>query len=285
MLPFYFMTPTKLLILSILFTININSNEIIDQYKVEIIIFEYLNSKSNEDFNTELEIPDEEIIQFYNPDLYINKSALNNFSKTSSFFSNLFANLSPNYISPEPDDSVEKKYSPNPKNWFRENKNLISLRKVKNKIINHGDIHLIDSKSWIQGIDDFESSKYIYSEDKDSGYGLYLKLYKKRFLHAEIKAFIGINNKKIKIKPIESHIKDLEKKIYKTKINSNQYDLNINYPDNIENLIILDSKKFQEVIADTDLNIYIDEEKRIFNNEIHLFDHPKFGVLLSVSLI
>ena len=279
------MTTSKLLILSILFSINIYSNEIIDQYKVEIIIFEYLNTKSNEDFNTELEIPDEEIIQFYNPDLYINKSALNNFSKTSSFFSNLFTNLSPNYKSPEPDDSVEKKYNPNPKNWFRENKDFIFLKKIKNKIIDHEDIRLIDSKSWIQGIDDFESSKYIYSEDKVSGYGFYLKLYKKRFMHAEIKAFLGINNKKINIKPIESHIKDLEKKVYSTKINSDEYDLNINYPDNIENLIILDSQKSKEVIADTDLNIFIDEEKRIFNNEIHLFEHPKFGILLSVSLI
>ena len=36
-------------------------------------------------------------------------------------------------------------------------------------------------------------------------------------------------------------------------------------------------------IVNTDLNIYIDEERRIFNEEIYLFDHPNFGIILSLS--
>ena len=31
------------------------------------------------------------------------------------------------------------------------------------------------------------------------------------------------------------------------------------------------------------INIFIDEERRIFNEEIHYFDHPKFGIILSVN--
>ena len=31
------------------------------------------------------------------------------------------------------------------------------------------------------------------------------------------------------------------------------------------------------------INIFIDEEKRIFNDEIHFFDHPYFGVVVAVS--
>ncbi len=285
MLPFDFMKITKLLTFLLIFNININSNEGIDEYKIEIIIFKYLNTNSNEDFNTELEIPNESIIKFYNPDLYINKTALNNFSKTTSFFSNLFSNINPIYSSSESSDSINKDYNPNPKNWFRESKDFNTLKEIKKKIIDDNNVILIDSKAWVQGIDDFDSSKYLYSEDKNNDYGFYLKLYKKRYMHAEIKAFIGINNKKLKIKPIESHIKDLEKKIYTTKIIAQDYDLNLNYPNDIENINIVNPKRPEEVISNTDLNIYIDEEKRIFNNEIHLFEHPMFGILLSVNKI
>ena len=31
------------------------------------------------------------------------------------------------------------------------------------------------------------------------------------------------------------------------------------------------------------INIFIEEEKRIFNNEIHYFDHPSFGVIISIQ--
>tara|TARA_X000000368_G_scaffold414688_1_gene404992 strand:+ start:7744 stop:8583 length:840 start_codon:yes stop_codon:yes gene_type:complete len=276
---------TQLLSILILLNIHLNSEEIIDEFKVEIIIFKYINNSSIEKFTNELKIPDEKVIKFYNPDLYINKSALNNFSKNNSFFSNLFLNIKPNYLNPESKSSSDNSFNPNPKNWFRETKNISTLNKIKTMMINDNDIDLIDTKSWVQGIETFESSKYLYYEDKTKEFGFYLKLYKKRFMHAEIKSFIGINNKKIQIKSIDSHIKDLENKIYSSKGNTLEYDLNINYPSNSENLLIIDSKKDDELISGTDLNIYIDEEKRIFNDEIHLFEHPKFGILLSVKKI
>ena len=110
-------------------------------------------------------------------------------------------------------------------------------------------------------------------------------MYKKRYLHAEIKAFIGTNNKNIKIMPVETHIKELEKRIYKNNKNISNYDLNITYPDNIENIVITKNNENNESIDDSDLNIYIDEEKRIFNEEVYLFDHPNFGIILSVNKI
>jgi hypothetical protein len=83
--------------------------------------------------------------------------------------------------------------------------------------------------------------------------------------------------------PVENHIKELEKKVYSNYININNYDLNINYPKNIENIMITNDNDSSEFIVDTDLNIYIDDEKRIFNEEIYLFDHPNFGIILSLT--
>ena len=263
-------------------TLSSNTNEI-NEYNVEIIIFKYLNNQSNELFDSELQIPDEEIIRFYDPDLYINKSALNNFPKTNTFFPNLFKNIKPKYISSGKDNSTKEIINPNPKNWFRQSNDLNILNKIKGEIIKDKNLEFIESKSWIQGIDDYESSKFIYDDNKLKNYGFYIKLYKQRFMHVEIKAFLGVNNKDTKIVPVENHIKELEKKVYSNYKNINNYDLNINYPKNIENIMITNDNDNSEFIVNTDLNIYIDEEKRIFNEEIYLFDHPNFGIILSLT--
>ena len=34
-----------------------------------------------------------------------------------------------------------------------------------------------------------------------------------------------------------------------------------------------------------EINIFIDEQRRIFNEEIHYFDHPLFGLILSIKEI
>jgi len=35
----------------------------------------------------------------------------------------------------------------------------------------------------------------------------------------------------------------------------------------------------------TDIQIFIDKEQRIFNEEVYLFDHPEFGILFSINKI
>ena len=32
-------------------------------------------------------------------------------------------------------------------------------------------------------------------------------------------------------------------------------------------------------------NIFIDEQKRVFDGEIHYFDHPSFGIVISIEKI
>tara|TARA_B100000965_G_C19570884_1_gene749073 strand:+ start:532 stop:1377 length:846 start_codon:yes stop_codon:yes gene_type:complete len=270
----------------LLFNIGLLSNTTeINEYNIEIIIFKYANNQSAELFESELQIPDEKVIEFYKPDLYINKSALNNFSKNNTFFTNLFKNITPKYLNSDEDNSIKTITNLNPKNWFRENNNLDILNKIKGQIIKDKNLEFIDSKSWIQGIDDYKSSKFLYENNKLKNYGFYIKLYKKRFIHVQIKAFIGSNNEDTEIIPVKTHIKELEKKIYLNAKNINNYDLNINYPKDIDNIIINNDSEIDEFILDSDLNIYIDEERRIFNEEIYLFDHPNFGIILSLNQV
>lgn len=37
--------------------------------------------------------------------------------------------------------------------------------------------------------------------------------------------------------------------------------------------------------ANNDLSIYIDKEQRVFNDQVYLFDHPYFGIVVSLSEI
>ena len=104
-----------------------------------------------------------------------------------------------------------------------------NVTKRKNKIDKESEYVLIDSKSWIQTIPEYDYSKYLTYQSQNN-YGFLIKFYKKRFMHIDLKAYLG-------------------------------------------NLDARNSK----------INIFIDEEKRIFNDEIHFFDHPYFGVVVAIS--
>ena len=45
------------------------------------------------------------------------------------------------------------------------------------------------------------------------------------------------------------------------------------------------SSRFLGVLTSEKIKWFIDEDKRIFNNEIHYFDHPYFGVVVAIKEI
>ena len=91
-------------------------------------------------------------------------------------------------------------------------------------------MELVDAKSWIQTIPNLEDSKFLFYESKSKYYGFLLNFYKKRFMHIDLKAYLG-------------------------NVNSRS----------------------------SNINIFIDNDKRLFNDEVHFFDHPYFGLILSIS--
>ena len=191
-------------------------DNVINEFKVELIIFKYADFETNETFKSSLEIPFEDIIYLSDQNSSIKEFEYSNFSNMSSYYENLFSNNELSLsILPEP--------------IFRDSSDLNILEKLKNKINQNSEYQLIDSKSWIQTIPSLESSKFLQYEDKKK-YGFFLKFYKKRFMHIVLKLYLG------------------------TLENSNN-----------------------------NIKIFIDVEKRIFDNEIHFFDHPHFGVIISIN--
>ena len=270
---------------------SINSiSDSLDQYKIELVIYKYKNVTTDESFNTNLSVPEKNIIEFYDPDLYVNKKALLNFDSTSSFFSNLLKNLNPvsktNNVEITTD---EKDKLENPKYWFRKSNELITLNKIKNEIDKNKDLVLLESISWIQGINTSEDSVYLFNQDKIKEFGYFIRFYQKRFLHVDIKSFLGISETNTNTQFTLDYIESMDTKIIEKSINNQKskddLKINLTYPEMSEYISINDFDKIEINYNPTKLNIFIDEQRRIFNTETYLFDHPYFGVLLNITKV
>ena len=275
----------QLFALFLILVLDINANEnTIEEYKVEIIVFKFKNIETNENFINELNLPNRNVINLVDPKLFLNKDALSNFPKNNSFFSNLLKNINP-VKNQQTSSNEEIKTIINPKNWYRESSEIDKLSKLYKNIKLNNQLIYLDSKSWIQSIDDENKSKYVFLENHDKEFGLFLKLYKKRFLHLDLKAYLGINGEQ-KIESTQNYIKNYESIINNPGEADQELEIDIYLPKKFESIEISNKayEKTQNKEA-TILNKFIDIDKRIFNEEIHLFDHPYFGVIVSVSKI
>ena len=266
---------------------NSDLTEDLKEYEIEVIIFQHNNVETNENFDQVFISPSAESITFYNPKLQINKNAYLLESK-ENFFNRLFKDFNPktNNNNSLTDNNDNSKIS-NPKNWYRKTNNLDVLKKLNNKLKTNNDYKLLGGFKWIQNINYKDNARYLFFEDIDNEYGLFLKLYRSRFLHADVKTYIGIIDKE-PIDVTKDEISKFEKKLLevnKKEINNFNDNLRVelNKPNNYVELnsdkITPPNKKSKEI------NIFIDEQRRIFNEEIHYFDHPMFGLILSIKEI
>lgn len=266
---------------------NSNLTEDLKEYEIEIIIFQYNDVKTNENFDRTFISPAAESISFYNPKLQINKNAYL-LEPKENFFNRLFKdfNTKSNTNNTIIDNNVDFKI-PNPKNWYRKTNDLDILKKLNNKLKTNKKYKLLGSFKWIQNIDYKNNARYLFYEDIDNEFGLFLRLYRSRFLHADVKTYLGVIDKepndvtKDEINKFEKKLLDVNKKEI-NKITDN-LKIKLNKPNNYVELnsekIIPRNKKSREI------NIFIDEQRRIFNEEIHYFDHPMFGLILSIKEI
>jgi len=259
----------------------------LNQYKIEIIIFKHLDNQPKESFKEMMELPSENIIKFYDEKIYINRNIINKPIKKDFWYSGLLSNITLNKNRDA--DKKESYILPNPGLWFRKNSNLETLRKINRKLQITESYEVLDSYSWIQNIPVSSESVFLFEENQDKNYGYYLKFYRNRFMHVDLKAYLGyqkINYKNEDLKYINSYE---ERIINKDREENELIKLNLNL-NKKNNYLILDTATNSldikpEDTSEKEINIFIEEEKRIFNNEIHYFDHPSFGVIISIKQV
>lgn len=278
----------KLIITSILI-MNIHADETLDSYQIELLIFKHKNNNESEVFTDQFIKPEGEHIGFRDVDLYMNKGSFD-IKQTNNFFQQLLSNISINKKK-----SIETKsprITTNPRKWFRKSDNLEKLKKFKSKLETSGDFIFLDSMSWQQNIPYKDESKYLTFNNGD--YGFYLNLYRNRYLHADLKSYLGFVDKKNNTLDLntDKYIEELDAKTF-SESNNNDIDLDINLSLNKNNEFVEitstpNRKQNSETISQNKseaLIYFIDEDRRLFNEEIHYFDHPMFGVLISISKI
>ena len=277
----------KIFFISILIQ-NTNAYDDLDlkEYEIEIIIFKYSQSSTNETFDAEFIAPADKVLKFYNPSLKIN-SDLYKTQYKENFFNKLLKGFK---LDPKKQNSFIKKDNKgtkvsNPKKWYRKSNNLDVLKKLNSKLEKNNEYEVLDSFKWIQNIDSRDDSKFLFHENVTKEYGIFLKLYRSRFLHVDIKSYLGVASNKTNDTTAEKIYK-YESKILKSnqtnKINiASNLKLNLNEPNSY--IDISKDEDDLKIESSEIINIFIDEERRIFNEEIHYFDHPKFGIILSVN--
>ena len=282
----------KLLFVSLLsssLSANSELNLDLKEYEIEVIIFKHTNVLTDENFDEEFTTPSLETISFYKPTLQINEKAYQSKPK-DNIFNRLFKDFNPikksnNVLTKDPDISKVS----NPKTWYRKTDNLVVLKKINNKLETNSNYELLDSFKWIQNIDYKDDAQFLFYEDKQKEYGLYLKFYRSRFLHADLKSYLGvIGNDSIDI--TKDKIAKFEKKILeankeKNKDLKNDLKIELNKPNKYVDINSSEIEPTLKVSKSNEINIFIDEQRRIFNEEIHYFDHPMFGLIISINEI
>ena len=277
------------LLISSALIMNINADETLDSYQIELLIFKHNNNNESEVFSDQFIKPEGEHIGFRDVDLYMNKSSFD-IKQTDNFFQRLLSNISIN--KKKPIESKSSRNATNPRKWFRKSDNLEKLKKFKSKLESSDDFIFLDSMSWQQNIPYKGESKYLTFNNEN--YGFYLNLYRNRYLHADLKSYLGLLVEKNNHRNLntDKYIEELDAKaINEFKSNNIDLDLNLSLNENNEFVKITSKpnrKKDLESLSQNKsetLIHFIDEDRRLFNEEIHYFDHPMFGVLISISKI
>ena len=264
-----------------------NNNE---AYIVEIVVFEQLEVIGNEQLESQkLNIEGINAITLQDKlEISLNeKSIINSFDFEENEFS---VDIMP--INESNTNNKESSRLTNIKTnslidenkWFEKKSKLDQLSNIYRRLDRRKEYKILHKESWIQPALSKENAPYIHEIFDNNG--LLIKLYKSRYLHLDVIAYLDGNlssNKdkkiinKIKLDALKDSIPD-EIKDYDIKINTKIFKKG-----EIVKLKINTEEAFSEPLIRLDeVKYLLKEERRIFKNEVHYFDHPKIGIIVSV---
>jgi hypothetical protein len=285
------MSSFRLLVALLIFSLSsIAQSESQEEYIVEVIIFEQLEKIGNERLEPEdLNLMGLDTIALLDkPDVVLNeKTILRSFDydKSDLVIDQLIIDNNKNEQIQESDSSVSA-IKINESKWYERQQNLKQLDNIYRRLDRRKEYRILHKLSWMQPALGKGDSPFVHEIFNDNGF--LIRLYKSRYLHLDVIAYLEGNFrtdknrdliKEIKFDALKSSIPDEvtnhEIKIGAEIINSDE----IYKPDQKINQIRSNPPTLIEVGK---VKYLLDEERRIFKNESHYFDHPKIGVIISV---
>lgn len=282
----------KFITLSLIFFVSFYSNakNNNEAYIVEIVVFEQLEVIGNEQLESQkLNIQGINTITLQDKlEISLNeKSIINSFDFEENEFS---VDMMP--INESNTNNKESSRLTNIKTnslidenkWFEKKSKLDQLSNIYRRLDRRKEYKILHKESWIQPALSKENAPYIHEIFDNNG--LLIKLYKSRYLHLDVIAYLEGNLSantdkkiinKIKLDALKDSIPD-EIKDYDIKINTKIFK-----KDEIVKPKINTEEAFSEPLIRLDeVKYLLKEERRIFKNEVHYFDHPKIGIIVSV---
>lgn len=174
----------------------------------------------------------------------------------------------------------------NEKIWFEKQVNLNQLDNIYRRLDRRQEYKILHKQSWRQPALEKESAPFVHEIFENNGF--LIKLYKSRYLHLEVMAYIdgdlksALNEdliKEIKFETLQSSIpKDITN--HSIEIDKELINLPQIFIPNFE--MLKNSSTSSQIIEVGEVKYLLSEQRRIFKNESHYFDHPKIGVIISV---
>ena len=174
----------------------------------------------------------------------------------------------------------------NEKIWFEKQVNLNQLDNIYRRLDRRQEYKILHKQSWRQPALEKESAPFVHEIFENNGF--LIKLYKSRYLHLEVMAYIdgdlksALNEdliKEIKFKALQSSIpKDITN--HSIEIDKELINLPQIFIPNFK--MLKNSTTSSQIIEVGEVKYLLSEQRRIFKNESHYFDHPKIGVIISV---
>ncbi len=269
---------------------SIAQSESQEEYIIEVIIFEQLEKIGNERLEPkDLNLMGLDTIALLDkPDIVLNeKTILRSFDYDESelVIDQLIIDDNKNEQIQESDPPISVNKI-NESKWYERQQNLNQLDNIFRRLDRRKEYQILHKLSWLQPALGIDESPFVHEIFNDNGF--LIKLYKSRYLHLDVIAYLDGNFrtdnnadliKEIKFDALKSSIPDEftnhEIEIGAEIINSDE----IYKPDQKMNQIRSNPPKPIEVGK---VKYLLNEERRIFKNESHYFDHPKIGVIISV---
>ena len=174
----------------------------------------------------------------------------------------------------------------NEKIWFEKQVNLNQLDNIYRRLDRRQEYKILHKQSWRQPALEKESAPFVHEIFENNGF--LIKLYKSRYLHLEVMAYIdgdlksALNEdliKEIKFEALQSSIpKDITN--HSIEIDKELINLPQIFIPNFE--MLKNSTTSSQIIEVGEVKYLLSEQRRIFKNESHYFDHPKIGIIISV---
>ena len=274
-----------------IFTLSsLTQAEINKEYVIEVIMFEQLELIGDEILKPQiLDISNINSVTLLDkPQIRINEE------KISQSFNHAGTNLildqafKEKIIDTQNETLDEKKplKKINEKIWFEKQVNLNQLDNIYRRLDRRQEYKILHKQSWRQPALEKESAPFVHEIFENNGF--LIKLYKSRYLHLEVMAYIdgdlksALNEdliKEIKFEALQSSIpKDI--KNHSIEIDKELINLPEIFIQNFE--MLKDSTTSSQLIEVGEVKYLLSEQRRIFKNESHYFDHPKIGVIISV---